>query len=208
MNNDNPTEMGVVLSQTGPLRLIRWPSGQTVFQGLFQMYDQEGFPLMMSLDQCRRFGHLVDWCDFYRSAHHAGWPFKRTRALVEEAIVDADWPQTFMQTVRFASARTLGCPAIHVDSAGTGIFPLTTLRIHDLTHRVKVMVVHPAGKELPGGSIYLEPAGPEEKGVPPSPAKSSTAQINLHRALSLLGWDGHPLLNGISEGNRIVLQAA
>ena len=67
--------------------------------GLFHAHDREGFPLPVALSLCMERGYQVDWDDFYRSAHAAGWAWPTTRRTVQEAISDAGWPQTFEDTL-------------------------------------------------------------------------------------------------------------
>lgn len=72
------------------------PKGKV--KGLFKLHDQAGFSLTDSLMECAKRQWRPDWHDWYISAHASGWPFDRTRRVVEQAIADSMWPQRFIDT--------------------------------------------------------------------------------------------------------------
>ena len=79
---------------------IRIEGDRKIVSGAFTMHDQEGFHLADFLAVCLKRDLTPDWSDFYAAAKRAGWPFERTRKLVEQSISDSDWSQTFLDTVR------------------------------------------------------------------------------------------------------------
>lgn len=68
--------------------------GRAVVTGLFQMHDQEGFPLSMSLAECHDRGALPSLVDIVASAHKAGWPRDKVERWLEaETSEHCPWPR-------------------------------------------------------------------------------------------------------------------
>lgn len=64
-------------------------NGQRLAGGLFKMYDERGFPLWASLEQCRKHNLIPCLKEFVCDAMKAGWTREKAERMIEEAKTDS-----------------------------------------------------------------------------------------------------------------------
>jgi hypothetical protein len=75
---------------SGPLKF--WMrDGEVLVSGLFEMLDQEGFPLSASLTQCKKHGFTPCIDDFKARATLAGWSKEKINRTIGEAMADLNY---------------------------------------------------------------------------------------------------------------------
>lgn len=77
-----------VSEKDAPLLLFVY-NGKTYATNLFKMHDQEGFPLAMSLIECRNRGWIPCVEQFRADAIKSGWTRERAERVMREGVIDS-----------------------------------------------------------------------------------------------------------------------